>query len=337
MKNLLIIISIFLITACSKDDNSSEQTLQEPAKITTVYVGGSQTISGLEKATIWKNGVAQLLPTGATNASRVNSVYIYNDIVYAVGFEVESNVNIATLWIDSLKIALSISASESYSISGYKNTVYICGQLDSKSVFWVAYNNSTEIFPLSSTPNSVAKSIFVTNNGTNATGTYFAGKIGSNAWTYANPADITTIATNPSVAESVFVRGTDVFVAVNNQVLGFQTASLLKNGITQNAVASYTVMFSVHGDEQNIYAVGASNPNTVNSRAMIWENFIPKQLSQLYSQANSVFVANKNVYVAGQQYDSNSSKFKACLWINGTIQLLSNEKSETKSVFVTVK
>lgn len=338
MKNLLIIISIFLITACSKDDDSQQPKLQEPLKTTNIYVGGSQSFEGVEKATIWKNGVPKFLSTEINNASRVNSVYVYNDIVYAVGFETDAGINIATLWIDGLKKTLSTTFSEAYSISGFKDVFYISGQYDNKASLWVGKNNNIDIIPISSVSNSVAKSIFITNDGLNAVGIYIAGKIGSNAWTYNISQDISTLATNISTAESIFVRGTDVYVTQNNTFLNNQTASLLKNGITQNSVGSNTTMFSIHGDEQNIYAAGVINLNNpLTSRATIWENYIPKQLSQTYSQANSVFVADKNVYVAGFEYDSNSAHFKSMLWINGNVQTISAEDCETKSVFVTVK
>ncbi len=335
MKNLLFIILVFLINACSKDD--SQPTIQEPAKVTNIYIGGSQKINGKEKATIWKNGVAQLLSTGTSNASRVNAIYVYYDVVYAAGFEVDANVNIATLWINDLKVALSLSSSEAFSIAGYKDLFYIAGKLESKATLWVGNKNSIDTILISTVSNSFAKSIFVANDGNTASGIYLAGRNGSNAWTYQNPQDITTLATNASTAESIFVRGSDIFVAQTNTGLNFLTASLQKNGIAQNTITNNTVMYSVHGDDQNIYAVGAINPNTTNSKATIWENYIPKQLSQLYSQANSVIVSDKNVYVAGYEYDSNTAHYKATLWINGTVQTISTEDCQVKSVFVTVK
>ncbi|WP_310554965.1 hypothetical protein [Flavobacterium sp.] len=333
---LIIILSVTFF--CSKEDDSQPtKSIQEPVTITNVYVGGSQTINGLEKATIWKNGVAELLNTNLTNESKVNSVFVSGNDVYAVGFEVIVNSRVATLWKNGTKIQLEGSFSEACSVSVFKDVVYISGQLVEKATFWVGINGVFEGNELSSNNNSVAKSIFATNDGLVVNGIYVAGKIGANAWTWISPGYNETIFTTPSVAESIFVRGTDVFVVANYDNAGVLNAKILKNGTSQNSVVNNTAMYSVHGDNQNIYAVGATNPNSVNSRAMIWENFIPKELSPLFSMANSVFVADKNVYVAGNMYDFVSLKFKACLWTNGTIQTLSNEKSETKSVFVTVK
>ena len=105
----------------------------------------------------------------------------------------------------------------------------------------------------------------------------------------------------------------------------------------QNTIASSTAILSVYGDDQNIYAVGSTNPFSSSSRATIWENYTPKPLSTKYSQANSVFVANKIVYVAGWEYDLNTAFFNATLWVNGVVQTLSTNDCITKSVFVTVK
>lgn len=334
LKSILSIILITFIFSCSEDNDAILQ-IQEPSKITDIYIGGSQKIAGKEKATIWKNGVAQLLATDADNSSRVNSVFLSGNDVYAVGFEVIVNSNVATLWKNGTKIQLEGSFSEAYSINIFKDTIYIVGHLNKNATLWTNPNGNFVDTNLSSIDPSIAKSVFLSNDGSTITGVSIVGLVGTNAWTYINNNNF--LFTNTSYAESVFVRGADVFVAINNEFLDIKTASLQKNGVPQNTIASNTAMYSVHGDEQNIYAVGAINPNTVNARATIWENYIPKQLSQLYSQANSVFVADKNVYVAGFEYDSNTAHYKATLWTNGKIQTISTEDCQVKSVFVTVK
>ena len=322
------------IFSCSKDDDAILE-IKEPSKITDIYIGGSQKIAGKEKATIWKNGVVQLLATDADNSSRVNSVFLSGNDVYAVGFEVILNSNVATLWKNGTKIQLEGSFSEAYSIAGFKDNIYIAGQINKNATLWTNGSGNFGGTNLSSIDPSIAKSIFLSNDGSTVTGISIVGLIGTSAWTYIN--NNNTLLTNTSTAESVYVRGNDVFVAINNEFLDIKTASLQKNGVLQNTIASNTAMYSVHGDEQNIYAVGATNPNSVNARATIWENNIPKQLSLLYSQANSVFVIDKNVYVAGFEYNSDNAHYKATLWINGKVQTISTENCQTKSVFVTVK
>lgn len=330
-KTILLLAPLILFFSCSKDDSQQP----ESPKLTTVYVGGSQKINGKEKATIWKNGVAELLNTDLANASRVNSVLVSGNDVYAVGFEVILNENKATLWKNGVKTTLEDGFSEAYSIAVFKDKIYIVEQLYRNATLWINAAGNLVDNQLSSINPSIAKSVFLINDGSTVTGISIVGLLGTNAWTFINNNE--TLFTNTSVAESVFVRGTDVFVVINNEFLNSKTASLQKNGVLQNTILSNTVMYSVYGDDQNIYAVGAINPNTVNARATIWENYIPKQLSQIYSQASSVFVLDKNVYVAGWQYNIDTAKYNASLWTNGTVQTLSSEDCQVKSVFVTVK
>ena len=340
MKNLFKIISIVLITtifSCSKDDSPQPETPVVANPITTVYVGGSQIINGFEKATIWKNGIAELLATEADNDSRVNSVCVVNNDVYAVGFENVSGDVFATLWKNGTKTTLSQFTSEAFSVSVKFNVAYIVGRSEYKATIWLGDLLPFEFEELNSTTPSVAKSIFLTDNGTRINGLNIAGQVGQNAWFFFNSSINETIFTNNSKAESIFVRGNDVFVAVNNSFSGITTASLLKNQVLQNTIASGTAMLSVYGDEQNIYAVGSTNPLSSSSRATIWENYVPKPLSTKFSLASSVFVINKVVYVAGLEYDSSTAFFNATLWINGVVKTLSTNYCNVKSVFVTVK
>ena len=140
MKNQFKIISIVLITtifSCSKDDSPQPETPVVANPITTVYVGGSQIINGFEKATIWKNGIAELLATEADNDSRVNSVCVVNNDVYAVGFENVSGDVFATLWKNGTKTTLSQVVSEAFSVSVKFNVAYIVGRSNNKATIWL--------------------------------------------------------------------------------------------------------------------------------------------------------------------------------------------------------
>jgi hypothetical protein len=64
-----------------------------------VYVAGfdQHTGTGSSKAILWKNGVAIPLTDG-TNYSRANSVYVYNNDVYASGYEIIYPISISRTW-----------------------------------------------------------------------------------------------------------------------------------------------------------------------------------------------------------------------------------------------
>ena len=208
MKNLFKIISIVLITiifSCSKDDSPQPETPVVANPITTVYVGGSQIINGFEKATIWKNGIAELLATEADNDSRVNSVCVVNNDVYAVGFENVSGDVFATLWKNGTKTTLSQFTSEAFSVSVKFNVAYIVGRSENNAAIWLGDLLPFEFEELNSTTPSVAKSIFLTDNGTRINGLNIAGQVGQNAWFFFNSSINETIFTNNSKAESIFV------------------------------------------------------------------------------------------------------------------------------------
>jgi uncharacterized membrane protein len=82
---------------------------------------------------------------------------------------------------------------------------------------------------------------------------------------------------------------------------------------------------SVFVSGKDIYEAGTSRPvsDANNTRAVLWKNGNPQDLSYIsnsYSAANSVFVYDNNVYVAGYEYPKNTPTSKAMLWRNGVAQ-----------------
>lgn len=330
-KLIITFLGLGLLFSCSKDNNDPQLQPEIP-KVTTVYVGGIQIINSLERATIWKNGIAELLPTGTTNLSRVNAIYVDEDIVYAVGYEYFPNESRgqATLWKNNEKITLQTIDSEAFSISSYKGSIYISGRSNKIATLWKITNNNIEISALAQIGPSIAKSIIKNDNGL-----FVAGQISIYGWTASN--NFPLLFNLPSVAESFFIRGIDEFVAVNFNSGGLVTAKILKNGIVQNALVANTEIFSINGDGAAIYAAGIATTTSGITKATLWENNISKTLSQKTSIAKSVFCSNGIVYTAGSEYDIDFDAYSARLWINGAVKVLSNNLSFANAVFVTEK
>lgn len=127
-----------------------------------------------------------MLVTDADNASRVNSVYVYNDVVYAIGFEIFPTEIRATLWKNGANITLKYSFSEAYSIAGFKDNIYIAGQINKNATLWTNRTGDFVDTNLSSIDPSFAKSVFLTNNDLTLTGVSIVGIVGTNALTYIN-------------------------------------------------------------------------------------------------------------------------------------------------------
>src|SRR5690606_21748165 len=100
---------------------------------------------------------------------------------------------------------------------------------------------------------------------------------------------------------SVYVSGSDVYVAgyVNNGTK--RVATLWKNGVAQDlAEATEGMIFvsanSVYVSGNDVYVAGY-----VGHIATLWKNGVAEDLSNrtTNSQANSVYVSGSDVYVAG--------------------------------------
>lgn len=94
-----------MIAGCSKDDKDTDVA-------PTVYVAGEQNVpgSGLVVAKLWKNGVADDLSNGTTNAT-TTSVFVSGSDVYVTGNEATSTAINAKLWKNGVAESLSDGAT----------------------------------------------------------------------------------------------------------------------------------------------------------------------------------------------------------------------------------
>jgi hypothetical protein len=145
-----------------------------------------------------------------------------------------------------------------------------------------------------------------------------------------------------AVLPNVFRK--DVYVAGserNAQENG--VATLWKNGVAQRLSdgGSYATAASVFVSGKDVYVAGYDNDvylaetdrGAEKGVAMLWKNGVAQRLGETGSKANSVFVSDNDVYVAGQEINE-QDKTVATLWTNGRARHLSNGKSWASSVFV---
>jgi len=135
-------------------------------------------------------------------------------------------------------------------------------------------------------------------------------------------------------AESVFVSGTDVYVAGEYHVGTNEIPVIWKNGVaTALSTPSDGIAESVFVSGTDVYVAGQAY-NGTQWVAAFWKNgvetFLP--MSGINSEAHAVYVSGTDVYVVG--YESDLVTFQdAVLWKNGVRTLLSNG-FEARSVFV---
>jgi hypothetical protein len=134
------------------------------------------------------------------------------------------------------------------------------------------------------------------------------------------------ISDKPSWAHSVYASGDDVYVS-------FAEWGADSGGKTDTCAVTVTAS----SGPATVYVAGNVGIRTSDdSRAMLWINGSPQQLSSTVSYANSVCVAGGNVYVAGWtgHYDDAPGDRRATLWTNGVPTQLSDTLSSAYSVFV---
>ena len=146
-------------------------------------------------------------------------------------------------------------------------------------------------------------------------------------------------APNNTSAFSVFVQGTDIYVAGHAESSLNQefTARLWKNGVPQflggvdDNTFSASSASSVYVDGDNVYVAGYVTDQNGFIDAALWENGTLHKLTNAMGTAvaSSVFVQNNEVYVAGRISDS------AALWKNQSlIESFGGNPSSASSIFV---
>jgi len=146
--------------------------------------------------------------------------------------------------------------------------------------------------------------------------------------------DIVELFPNPSVVNSVYVDGEDVYTAgceLDDHWVGNPYAALWKNGNITILSQSISCAFDVFV-RGKVYVVGYES-NSNNFFATLWIDGVATRLSVANSYAYSVYVSRGNVYVVGIIKNSNSD-YNAVVWVNGIQTVLSTLPSSAHSVFV---
>jgi len=136
-----------------------------------------------------------------------------------------------------------------------------------------------------------------------------------------------------SSAASVYVSGSDVYVAGTVDTIVNARATLWKNNTPQTlSGGARSFARSVYVSGSDVYVAGEVSEGGVGSlsfRATVWKNGERQTLSSTSSYAYSVFVSGSDVYVAGY-----TNEPRATLWKNGVAQTLSTVDSAAFSVYV---
>ncbi|NLJ82074.1 MAG: Ig domain-containing protein [Bacteroidales bacterium] len=126
-------------------------------------------------------------------------------------------------------------------------------------------------------------------------------------------------------ASSVFVSGSNVYVAGEISVKGTTIATLWKNGLRQNLekTDSYSYASSVFVSENDVYVVGGTH-----GFARLWKNGVIQYSGDTNHKYISVSVSGNDIYVVGYVSTfSDPKNWIATLWKNDVAQYLTDENS----------
>ncbi len=143
---------------------------------------------------------------------------------------------------------------------------------------------------------------------------------------------------NNVFANSVFVSGTDVYVAGEQFLNGNEAAALWKNGaltlLADQSKSPLSYANSVFVSGSDVYVAGYTYSN--GNIATYWKNQVPVYVGAAGSTANSVYVSGNDVYIAGGSASGSQNRNAATLWKNGTPTILTNagEAGYASSVFI---
>lgn len=239
-----------------------------------VFAAGYERINNLKLANYWKNGIKT---TVGVNESAANAISANGNDVYLGGWEVINGFDLPRFWkngagttiyftdaVLSTVITGNGSCTGVYASGG---NVYAVGSARTSQGTFMPWECTNGVIPGDIVPNnhghSFANAVCINGNDKYVAGCQNNATTGlamATVWKNGAPTTLTTGDTSVAVATSVYVAGSDVYVA------GY--------------------------DQEDYYHGGAAF-------AKYWKNGVPVKLSTAPSNATGIMVFGNDVYVSG--------------------------------------
>jgi hypothetical protein len=320
-----------------------------------VYVAGIE--DGISK--VWKNGIPTNLST-VLDTSTAYSVFVLGTDVYVAGYVGQ----FARIWKNGIGSNLSTnnnykSVAKAVYVSGLdvyaagNESIVINGATYETPKVWK--NGITSFLTLPNGFNQgAATSVFVQGSDVYVTGYVLTipsaanpTGISNNAviWKNGVPSILSTGNTSLAYAWSVFVNGTDVYVAGSMSIANdYNKAVYWKNGVVTSLSTYNGNAFSIFVFNSDIYVSGTEQigPGGIggssNSVTKYWKNGVSNTVSQFsgFYGANSIFVKNNDIYMVAPEYTNYPFSTNGRLWKNSIVSNFFNATNNVVpfSVFV---
>lgn len=308
--SLYVLIVISIVSSCQEDnptpkDSNSDQN----GTLSGVYVSGING-PGVGVAAYWKDGVVTNLLSDRSIASSANAITVSESDVYAAGFE----GSVAKYWKNGTPVTLTDGKNEaaaaSIVVSG--SDIYIGGYEyngSQKQVAKIWKNGIASALSDGTTMANVFQAV-VSGGNVYAAGVDQVGLINPTTFNptyqakyWKNGVGVPlTDGTRNSAASSIFVSGTDVYVAgYQNNAGGEAVATVWKNGVanelTDGTLRGYAS--SIYVSDGDVHVVGFErNGESGMTTVKYWKNSTETILTQAsYAFAQTVVVNGTDVYI----------------------------------------
>lgn len=330
----LLLLSASVALSCGSGSGSKPHP-----KAPDVYVAGFEVNdSDTEVAKYWKNGARVTLGAG-TFGSLAYSVFVSGNDVYVAGTEGSPDGDIAKYWKNGVEVPLSAGAGNmaavAFSIFVDGNDVYASGVERGVAKYW---KNGVAVDLTDGTQYGEARSIVVSSGDVYVGGWQYKTTQIDPTHSYTTPVakywknGVPVELSDPlafGVAESIFISGSDIYVAGNtcqeNEPPGCDLVTYWKNGTPvvlpgQKPTAGTSIFVS----GTDVYVTGDYLVGGGANIAELWKNGTLTALAGTTdSAANAVVVSGNDVYVAGASINNIGSQV-AGYWKNRTFTAITD-------------
>ncbi len=319
----ILMIGLAVFASCSTSDDNNPEQIEKQAD---VYVAGWEYDGTQDVAKVWENGTELYNLTDGTQNAIARSLFVSGNDVYVAGEEFNGTKDVAKVWKNGKKLHELSDGTQNafvYSVSVSGSDVYVAGE-ESNGTKRIAkvWKNGVATPLTDGVNNARAFTVFVSGSDVYVGGGeqidgVNRGKIWKNGNLY-----FTFPKNTIDYVNAIYVQGTDVYAAGDNQYWinpAAKTPTIIKIPDSYNINSLF-----VSGND--VYAAGWEYDGTQDV-AKVWKNSIGTKLSNEDSEANSVFVWNNKVFIAGNEGSP------AVIWEDGKPTKLAIEGS-AYSVFV---
>ena len=341
---------VLLFSSCKKSSNSPAPN-PTPGNSGSVYAVGYESNGTVTVAKYWKDNVAVNLTDGTRNA-QASGIYISGSDVYISGFEMNaSGIQVAKYWKNGTEVVLSDGTRNelAYAIAVSGNNVFVLGDLysaDTKTVYTREWVNGTAYTGTGGIPSGVTLALSFNSAVTQSNGVFYlagttktqtsAGLVESAiTWSHTLPFALVapTTITDNSVANSIAVSGSDVYVAgtVKGQLapsystIAYYWKNKFPFPLTDGTRGAGALGICTSGTDVYVCGYEQTGPSSGSYPAIakFWKNGTPISLGNgaISTIARSIAVSGNDVYTCGNDsyVVSNYTYNHAYLWKNGTV------------------